>query len=80
MLESDARTKWCPFARVAAPITETASRMTWVVANRVSIPEDIGTLDSNDPMNPPAARCIASDCMAWREMDEELGGVCGLAR
>lgn len=66
MTEDDARTKWCPFARVIAPITAPGMDMSWATGNRVSIPDALGTVSSGEPMSPPAAACIGSACMAWR--------------
>ena len=91
MTEDEAKTKWCPFARVIAPITAPDAEMVWTTGNRVSIPEQLGTISSGDPMNPDAAHCIGSACMAWRWSRPPAGpdtfrsqhipgvGFCGLA-
>lgn len=72
MIEDEAKTKWCPFARCHPPNgTRGYSR------NRS---EDIETLQTS--------MCIASDCMAWRcdgwvgadpATEEMNDGYCGLA-
>jgi len=54
--EDEARKRWCPFARVG---TTTTDERLAVALNRV---ENTGGI----VLNPFAARCIASDCMAWR--------------
>jgi len=55
MTESEARKKWCPFARV------TDENAVFPPANRMVMSggrmADMG----------PEICCIASDCMAWRE-------------
>ena len=71
MTEDEARQKWCPFYRV--------TELGWLgtaTDNRGN------TLEENVP-----AKCIASDCMAYRVTTYELQsdgsevphGVCGLA-
>ena len=55
MTEDEARKKWCPFARVAAPADSEAGG---TAGNRWG---------DTDPTHPASGyRCIASDCMAWR--------------
>lgn len=63
MTEDEAKTKWCPFARVAAsapgkPLTVPGGQS---VFNRIEtdVPEEVTRY-------PGAAKCIASACMAWR--------------
>lgn len=76
--EKEAREKWCPFSRLANP----ARASTF---NRVA-----GTDLDSGPMIAAAVCCIASQCMAWRfveEVEEAEGsrftvrkrGYCGLA-
>jgi len=80
--EAEAKTKWCPFARVSSHGRDAA----W---NRIG-PHRIG-----DPavMLPAWALCLGPDCMAWRQTDNktwpfgpgeperepEPAGYCGLA-
>jgi len=52
MTEQEARTKWCPMARVS---TYSVGNPAESAANRT---------DEGTPY--PASRCIASDCMMWR--------------
>jgi len=52
MLESEAKTKWCPFVRFT------------VYGN---------DRDSNRSTDVGETNCIASDCMAWRWVDEHDG-------
>lgn len=81
MTEDEAKTKWCPWARV--PLLMVHS----LAANR-DIPVN------GNPHIPTAALCIASGCMAWRATDPEYApqppddpndpvaqpaGYCGLA-
>ena len=73
MTEEDARTKWCPMARMAASGNPEPGN---IAVNRWS-------QDSHE-QDP---RCIASDCAMWRwriepQSEEEKGvlpGFCGLA-
>lgn len=58
LTESEAKTKWCPHARVAR-VTDSGAG---VAGNRVS---DQNTLFCGDS-NPTSARWLASACMAWR--------------
>lgn len=62
MTEEEARTKWCPFARV---VTEREPK------NPAFGPYNRLALNGEDPddqmwMQDPEIHCIASDCMAWR--------------
>lgn len=62
MTEEEAKTKWCPFARI--PFYATSGTLT---VNR-------------DRSGSVAARCVGSECMAWRQLVEALNtGFCGLA-
>ena len=76
MTEEEAKTKWCPHARVVLPAGGYAS------GNR---------FDDSQP-NPDymESRCIASDCMMWKWLrssgkdgygrPEEKTGYCGLIK
>ena len=73
MREADARTKWCPFARVV----QYAGSETPPAGNRDSVGR------ATDHCNAGAC-CIGSDCMAWRNVELDFGqysknGFCGLA-
>jgi hypothetical protein len=67
--DDEARTKWCPFAKVGAVnagvnriLDSDAHNATWQEVDR-------------------AARCVGSYCMAWQWLDENIHylGYCGLA-
>ena len=72
LTEEQAKQKWCPWARIARDGSG--------IGNRYSFDNDLAT-DS------AFARCIASDCMAWRWTDcsskavagRKVEGYCGLA-
>lgn len=72
MTEEDAKSKWCPFARVASPAVITPSGSTseqWIGvagANRGALSERVTVHTDGDASNPTSARCIGSACMAWR--------------
>ncbi len=72
MTEEEAKTKWCPFARLTDTIDNTAGdeNVGITAINRdMTIAETAEACKTHpDNMNPPAARCIASDCMAWRRI------------
>ena len=71
MTEDEAKTKWCPMVRLAPLGANESYRYS---TNRM-----------NDRIRGIVreARCIASDCMAWRWIDRggsrQDGGYCGLA-
>lgn len=74
MTEDEAKTRWCPFIRIA-PATESHHAVT----NREDRALDIGPVTTN---------CIGSSCMAWRWLAEQpirngvvarTEGFCGLA-
>ena len=72
--EEEARKKWCPFVRLMSVAKRDGKRDTAVTAfNRIALTSDAATHD----MSPAAARCIASECMAWRwgEIESENDGV-----
>jgi hypothetical protein len=61
--EAEAKTKWCPQARVAiGEDFETGSGIQFIAANR-----------AEDFPNPHHARCLGSECMAWRRIPEQSG-------
>lgn len=64
MTEDEAKTKWCPFVRYTVEQEEgvTPARNAWIeYSKKQRIPE--------------MARCIASQCMAWRTRERVLEGV-----
>lgn len=72
MTETEARSKWCPLARV----TNWSSQMTGGGINATNRQENGSVMAQS--------KCIASSCMAWRkiadsEFDEfgNLPGYCG---
>lgn len=70
MTEDEAKTKWCPFARVGVENDPTAASY-----NRLQ--EDV-----DGRREPFQTLCIASRCMAFRWLpirDGKAGGYCGLA-
>lgn len=71
MTEDEAKTKWCPFAQVVLDTPDLKGS-----GNRLA------TLEA-DLDNPIQARCIGSECMAWRWSDVQVMGKdhgrCGLA-
>jgi len=79
MTEDEARTKWCPFARVIHFHDNDHQGIAPAAGNR-----------GCHGYPKPEARCIASDCMAWRwgsdvtvgkfkTQRENCHGYCGLA-
>jgi hypothetical protein len=90
MLETVAKTKWCPFARVVATADEQADDAT------PGAPAGFNRPSVGEPNGLRNADCIASECMAWRWITSpgpeasppeggplsstpELEGYCGLA-
>ncbi len=69
MLESEAKTKWCPFVRVLVT-PQDASWQGNMLTNRGDVPADnTNTL------------CIGSQCALWVETDSEYHhGHCGMRR
>ena len=70
MNESEAKTKWCPFARAATqPDPDIFPDARAVTINR----NDVGQDDLR-------CRCLGSSCMAWRWLPEATGksGRCGM--
>jgi hypothetical protein len=78
LTEDEAKTKWCPFARVHVCGNDRAQDIQ--PHNRVVFQKH-----EDASHNPPDARCIGSACMAWRGLkaDDAGGyvgrGFCGLA-
>jgi len=84
MTEKEAKSKWCPFARVAPQGNDGA-------ANRWHAESPV--VPWNDKDKDPHALCVASACMAWRievrawwrnehgglEEGPKAVGFCGLA-
>lgn len=69
MTEDEAKTKWCPFARVSANHGDSASNRS------VGLDDGLG----QEPHLFQASRCVGSACMAWRwEADPEKGKQYGL--
>ena len=58
--EEQAREKWCPFA--------------WrIMDGKTSeVYGDVAALTTHSGAPPPMTRCIASDCMAWKEKTKTL--------
>ena len=70
MKESEARTKWCPMARMAL--------VQGMAANRTGQMSQGGTGYANIY---DETRCIGSDCMLWQPLvgsDDEARGRCSL--
>ena len=77
MTEDEAKTKWCPFARVYNLSIEGHHG----AYNRVVIGDEEDAFDST---NDAEGKCVASQCMAWRIFPGRVGefespGYCGLA-
>lgn len=63
MTEAEAKTKWCPHARVVAA----SKTQAFGAANRAAIMRDERRPDDIEiNYSPEHSRCIASACMAWR--------------
>jgi hypothetical protein len=67
MTEAEAKTKWCPLARVGWYSTHGV-----VAINR----HPMDTYEDGRQGVKEETRCIGSDCMMWRI--EGVGGSCGL--
>lgn len=81
MTEQEAKKKWCPFARLATQLNE-RTPINCGGHNRSVFWN--GPLDEDVVNNPEFCRCIASDCMAWRNIKASQKrfkprGYCGLA-
>ncbi len=69
MTSEEAKTKWCPMARVATTIHDwdnAESGIGGAACNR-----------GNDNDMTDTAKCLGSDCAVWMETDNEGSG-CGL--
>lgn len=88
--EAEAKTKWCPYARVAVAMKNNKTTLEFFGVggcNRGPRSEHVETVGASDPSNPESARCIASECMAWRKTSQYRadrnetteGGYCGLS-
>lgn len=60
LTEQEAKTKWCPMARVLVTSDDVNG-----TGNRTA------DMDGLDCDNPKQARCIGSDCMMWRSIDQD---------
>lgn len=71
MTEAEAMLKWCPFTRTIPYIDMpdgSADIVGGIAAfNRLTNKKVAG------PTNPPACRCLASNCMAWRWEMKDVG-------
>lgn len=63
MTETEAKTKWCPFARLVLANDASKVELNQTAFNRVC--KNDGT-----PLSAPV-QCIASACMAWRWIESE---------
>lgn len=75
MTEEEARTKWCPMARVVGSVDMHDGPP--IGGNRVGHPWRLSPFEEQ-------CRCIASECMAWRSVMDMRDassdhGYCGLA-
>ena len=69
--EEEAKTKWCPFARVLPcdQVQEAEKRPTLVARLQTYYNRIARTSGDNTTLDPPneSTSCIASACMAWRQ-------------
>jgi hypothetical protein len=67
MTEAEAKTKWCPMARVDD-------------GGRCSV-NRLGPMNASigEPIDDPAANCLGSRCMVWCNGHAAGKGYCGLA-
>ena len=86
----DAKTKWCPFARVVWAKRKETGPGAWATTGDVAF--NRAQIEFSNEEH-PKGRCIVSDCMAWRWVEtysaDENGGLtvkcgdqygyCGLA-
>lgn len=73
--QEEARTKWCPMARVAMPVNQTANR---VATSLLKISDERDHAYFSEQVE--NCKCIASECMMWRwDAHEIRAGYCGLA-
>lgn len=82
MSPTDAKQKWCPFARVG--YTQYIPTLTrWASSGQSYVEEQPAQVVSINRMNPydkTTTPCLATDCMMWRQhaLDSD-DGHCGLA-
>lgn len=75
MTEDEAKTKWCPFARVNTTAEDSVTgRVTGINGGGNRMLTGTGFHD-----NPAQARCLGSTCMAWRWLEIGRLGYCGIA-
>lgn len=67
MTEDEAKKKWCPFARVTRGHPNANGNASVPSGQPVFNRLDLGT--PNITQLPPAADCIGSACMAWRQVE-----------
>lgn len=66
MTEEEAKTKWCPMARILFTTPDGGYA--------------VGNLFKHSTGMMEATMCLGSGCMLWREHpDPQMGGYCGLA-
>jgi len=70
MTEDEAKTKWCPFARV---MIDSSSPMGGIALAGVNRP-------LSTDRRYKAASCLATGCMLWRKFQSSPGGYCGLGQ
>lgn len=82
MTEEEAKTKWCPFARVG---------VRWMDSQAASLADLTAVAVNRGENAAEQARCLGSACMAWRWtsgwplpddpllVSERYAGFCGLA-
>jgi len=77
MTEEEAKTKWCPMARLVAGQETDEYGVTLVPDNQVSFNRMAYTKETKLPAG---AYCVASDCMMWRWYNDggRDQGYCGL--
>lgn len=66
MTEDEAKTKWCPFARVEGPWNGGSPTINRGVHDAEYDEEDNRLPERPGSRLPPQSLCIASACMAWR--------------
>lgn len=83
MTEEEAKTKWCPFARVHVPagmINRVSRALKRIAAKMRAEGHDLRDAEFIEEQEADT-RCLGSECMAWRAPNEasRTGGYCGLA-
>lgn len=78
--EADAKTKWCPYARLEIKGENHITGSYSSAINRTTQePYDVNEKVMGNPEIPTACKCIASDCAKW-DPEEALGQLTGLGR